>query len=118
MSIFFVFGMTRSKAAELAHKAAPKKRNNEPQGEYMVRCTEFIRTQTDSIYQAGKPVRLTDGFATPQFAADWMRLAATNDGGKHLYLRVKVFEVDADGRQITTEKGSPKTSWKELSEVK
>lgn len=118
MSIFFVFGMTRSKATAMAEKLTPKKRNNEPETEYMARCAEFIRTQTDHFYRSGKTVKLTEGFATPEFAADWMRLAAAKDGGINMYIRAKVVEYDSDGRPLTTDKGTQKTMWKELGEVR
>lgn len=76
MSTFVVFGMTKSKAKELAAKLAIKK----------------DETPEDRIARvlAGKATKpLSEAFDAPQFAKEFLELARRTDGGIRLSIRIR-----------------------------
>lgn len=119
MSTFYVFGMTRAKAKQLAEryfKAFPRLLN-EDEGRRQERYRIAVEAMGEEIFAGEKIVQVSEGYATPHFAAEWMKLAAAGGNARNLFIRAKVIVLDGSGRPATTDKGSHKSEWKTLEEI-
>lgn len=112
MSIFFVFGMTRAAAEQLAAKNLPSVRlqPGETEAEKMDRFKAELENEARIVWEGPKVVRLSEGFATPEFAATWMALARKG-GARDLRIRCRKISVNASGQPMVTDKGNPKVEW-------
>lgn len=113
VSIFFVFGMTRPAARELAAKHLPRPSptpDKESEAEKMVRYQQELDTEAQQIFDGFKIVRCSEGFATPEFAMTFIKLAK-KEGARDLHIRCRKISTAADGQHATTDRGRPRTEW-------
>ena len=89
MTTFAVFGMTPSRAVELAREEVPHEEEQPDGSKVMLSIPEWellVHDVAHRTYDSQRTVQLSRFFDTPQIARDFLRLAAQG-GGRRLCVR-------------------------------
>lgn len=100
MSRFAVFGMTKTYARQRAERL--RVRPNEKLTDYEAR----VAAEYERIWSASKPVKVSNLFDAPQFAADFIQIGSASGD-----LRDGIVKVHADTKKLSKKTGKPARKW-------